>query len=198
MDTLAKSQALMRTICMLETEWNIADLKRETNYIDTLLKSDKTDEEITEQIKALKSPIDANYFYDVGAVVKDKSLLTQAKTVKELLDIIWSGIPENKKVPLISKPEVVHCTLKMIREVWSGLVHWEVIDLSGDTSLAAQEPMGLGRNESDLRGLEFPIETNYFKDVCADVKGRVLADAEKVKDLWNIIWDAIPIDNKME
>lgn len=90
MGQINKVQALQRTKQMLVREWNLAaepmtntDLRKAPP--SGLGKSDN-------QIRALETPIETNDFQDVEAQVRGSDLI-KAKTVGDLRDKIWDGIP---------------------------------------------------------------------------------------------------------
>ena len=91
---ITKTQALQRTKRMLVREWNlpvepISDMDLRKAPPAGLGKNDN-------QIRALETPIETNDFLDVEAQVKGSDLI-KAKTVGELRDQIWSGIPDAHK-----------------------------------------------------------------------------------------------------
>jgi hypothetical protein len=91
-----KGEALVRTINMLVREWKLptppasnADLRKPPP--GGLGKSDR-------QIRALEGPIETRDFHDVEAQVDGDNLI-KAKTVADLRDKIWDGIPDQHKIP---------------------------------------------------------------------------------------------------
>ncbi|HEV3243835.1 MAG TPA: hypothetical protein VGZ31_05435 [Chthoniobacterales bacterium] len=91
-----KGEALVRTINMLVREWRLpappasdTDLRKPPSA--GLGKNDN-------QIRALEGPIETNDFHDVDAQV-DGDNLVKAKTVADLRDKIWDGIPNEHKIP---------------------------------------------------------------------------------------------------
>lgn len=94
---ITKTEALGRTKRMLKREWQLA--VEPTS--DTALRSappaglGKNDN----QIRALETPIETVDFADVNAQVTGSELV-KAKTVGELRDKIWDGIPAANKAEL--------------------------------------------------------------------------------------------------
>lgn len=88
--SITNIQALQRTKRMLNREWALgqeptSDVNLRSAPPGGLGKNDN-------QIRALETPIEAVDFADVNAQVSGSSLIT-AKTVAELRDKIWEGIP---------------------------------------------------------------------------------------------------------
>jgi hypothetical protein len=91
MQKITKIGALQRTKRMLVREWNLAAEPTSDAILRTpppggLGKNDN-------QIRALETPIEAVDFADVNAQVTGAGL-TQSKTISELRDKIWDGIPD--------------------------------------------------------------------------------------------------------
>ena len=91
---ITKTQTLQRTKRMLKREWNLAS----EPLSDTDLRKapptglGKNDN----QIRALETPIESDDFADVEAQVRGSDLI-KAKTVADLRDQIWNGIPDAHK-----------------------------------------------------------------------------------------------------
>lgn len=91
---ITKVEALGRTKRMLLFEWNLgaeplSSTKLKAAPQDGLGKNEA-------QLRALETPIEARDFADVNAKVRGADL-AEAETVGELRDVIWDGIPEEKK-----------------------------------------------------------------------------------------------------
>jgi hypothetical protein len=91
MAAIDKTQALRRTKLMLKRVWKLAEEPTSDKSLRTapptgLGKNDN-------QIRALEGPIERVDFKDVNADVIGDDLI-KAKTVGELRDRIWEGIPE--------------------------------------------------------------------------------------------------------
>lgn len=95
------------------------------------------------------------------------------------------------EIETIDKTQTLRKTKRM-------LVRELVLDKEplSDTSLGARPPKGLGQNETDIRGLETPIEAVDFAAYNARVTGGALAEAVTVGDLRDVIWDGIPEEHK--
>lgn len=90
MAKITEIEVLDRTFAMLVREWKLPEVPYAKDSLrdppeDGLGKNDH-------QIRALKKPIERNYFVDAGAKV-DGDDLVGAKTVADLRDVIWKGIP---------------------------------------------------------------------------------------------------------
>lgn len=79
---------------MLKREWNLKKQPLSTAVLRTAPPSGlgKNDN----QIRALENPVETNDFVDVEAQVAGHNLVS-AKTVAELRDKIWDGIPTTHK-----------------------------------------------------------------------------------------------------
>ena len=92
---ISKDTVLTRTKRMLRKEWTIPSHKKVLS--DTPLRGGGKGLSATDnQIIALETPIEAGAFYDVKAEVIGTRLVL-AKTVADLRDKIWDGIPEKFK-----------------------------------------------------------------------------------------------------
>ena len=94
MTSITKTQALQRTKQMLDREWNLpSEPTSDTDLREAppngLGKNDN-------QIRALETPIESNDFSNVEAQVRGSDLI-KAKTVADLRDTIWDGIPSFHK-----------------------------------------------------------------------------------------------------
>src|ERR1043165_512261 len=95
MTKITKTQALQRTKRMLVREWNLAE--EPTSDADLRKAPPNGLGKNNNQIRALETPIETDDFLDVEADV-DTDNLVKAKTVGELRDQIWTGIPTSQKV----------------------------------------------------------------------------------------------------
>lgn len=91
---ITKTDALKRTKRMLKREWRLASEPTSDSNLRTppptgLGKNDN-------QIRALETPIEAVDFADVNAQVTGSNL-AKAKTVGEVRDKIWEGIPPGNR-----------------------------------------------------------------------------------------------------
>jgi len=92
----------------------------------------------------------------------------------------------------ISRTTALRRTKQMLCEQWdldSEPVSGKYLNSSND---------GLGKMPNDLRALETPIETCYFKDVNATVAGHDLTAATTVGQLRDVIWKGVPDKHKQE
>lgn len=88
MPKLTKPEVLDRTFAMLVREWNLSEVPFANDSLrdpppDGLGKNDHS-------IRALKNPIEKNYFVKQGVQV-DGDDLVDAETVADLRDVIWEG-----------------------------------------------------------------------------------------------------------
>jgi len=91
---ITKVEALGRTKRMLLFEWNLGQEPLSTTKLKTAPPDGLGKNEA--QIRALETPIEGRDFADVNARVGGHDL-ADAETVGELRDVIWDGIPEEKK-----------------------------------------------------------------------------------------------------
>jgi hypothetical protein len=96
MSKITKVATLRRTKTMLSREWALTEEPTSDEAIKTpppagLGKNDN-------QLRALETPIETIDFADVDAEVAGADL-TRAKTVADLRDVIWKGIPAKNKSP---------------------------------------------------------------------------------------------------
>ena len=96
MSKITKVAALRRTKTMLKREWALTEEPTSDEAIKTpppagLGKNDN-------QLRALETPIETIDFADVDAEVAGADL-AGAKTVADLRDVIWKGIPAKNKSP---------------------------------------------------------------------------------------------------
>lgn len=103
-EILDKTQALQRTKLLLKREWKLKKQPVSTTNLHTVPPGGLGKN--AAQIRALESPIENNDFADVKAKVSGHDLVS-AKTVGELRDKIWGGIPDTHKQSKVQKaPQV--------------------------------------------------------------------------------------------
>ncbi len=95
---ITKSDALVRTIIMLSVEWNV---HRDRIGPDSKLLSPPLNGNAN-ALGALEVPIETRYFVDVECEVTQtalRALATATKTVADLRDFIWKGVPSHHRNP---------------------------------------------------------------------------------------------------